>query len=304
MKDILPRINYYFAFLHLGIAYSFALLSFSNHVSADNAFSKIWHLTADDIVAEISLPKHCFTQGFLIRHDQLYLSCGRYGQSAVYRYAFQQEKLSLEGRYTLPAKLFAEGIALLQQQLMLLTWKSQSIIMLDSDALSPTANILTAHEELWGLSDDGRNGVLLSDGSHQVFHYQHDQLYPILLPAQSSKKTFAAFSSKPSAALPAATHVYQLYWDRKLITAVNELEYIHDQLWFNQWQSHFIYRVSLDVSKHQQQAEKIDISVLVERHQKDGVANGIAFDQRSQRLWLTGKNWGKAYAIPIARLSR
>ena len=45
----------------------------------------------------------------------------------------------------------------------------------------------------------------------------------------------------------------------------------------------------------------IDLSGLYPRSQRgyDDVLNGIAFDSRSERLFVTGKNWPRLYEIEL-----
>jgi glutaminyl-peptide cyclotransferase len=83
---------------------------------------------------------------------------------------------------------------------------------------------------------------------------------------------------------------------------LNELEYIHGEIWANVWYDHVILRISpidgrvvalLDASKIVASTPRSDDA--------DDVLNGIAFDASSGSLLITGKRWPVIYKVELPR---
>ncbi len=86
------------------------------------------------------------------------------------------------------------------------------------------------------------------------------------------------------------------------ITAIhqlNELEYVHGEIWANVWHSDRIARISPADGRV---LAWIDCSGLLppsERIDAESVLNGIAFDAQHNRLYITGKQWPTIFQIKI-----
>jgi glutamine cyclotransferase len=75
------------------------------------------------------------------------------------------------------------------------------------------------------------------------------------------------------------------------IEKLNELEYIHGQIYANIWQSDTIVRISPHTGKV---IGWLDLSRLINKHElggSDAVLNGIAYDGGGDRIFVTGKLW-------------
>jgi len=84
------------------------------------------------------------------------------------------------------------------------------------------------------------------------------------------------------------------------VKRLNELEWIQGECWANQWLSDRIARIDVDTG---QVLSWIDLEGLFDwRSLKDGdaVANGIAYDAVSNRIFLTGKRWPWIFEVQIA----
>ncbi len=85
----------------------------------------------------------------------------------------------------------------------------------------------------------------------------------------------------------------------KPVLNLNELEYIHGEIYANIWQTDRIARISPATGTV---LEWIDLSGLRPpgvRQNGDAVLNGIAYDNRQDRLFVTGKLWPKLYEIRL-----
>jgi glutamine cyclotransferase len=84
-------------------------------------------------------------------------------------------------------------------------------------------------------------------------------------------------------------------------TRLNELEYIHGEIYANVWQTSKIARISPRTGRV---LGWIDLSGIVsdaERSSPDAVLNGIAYDSQKDRLFVTGKLWPKIFEIKLIR---
>ena len=85
----------------------------------------------------------------------------------------------------------------------------------------------------------------------------------------------------------------------KLVTELNELEYIHGQIYANIWHSDRIARIAPATGRV---LGWIDLNGLLPASQKssgEAVLNGIAYDAAHDRLFVTGKLWPKIFEIKV-----
>ena len=93
-----------------------------------------------------------FTQGLLFRDGRLLESTGGYGSSTLREVELETGRIVRARR--LGNGLFGEGLALVGERLIQLTWRSGIGLVYDVDTLRTTANF--AYEgEGWGLASDG-----------------------------------------------------------------------------------------------------------------------------------------------------
>lgn len=224
------------------------------------------------IIAEFPHDPTTFTQGLFVRDGRMFESSGRFGTS------FLAEVDIATGKhlhvYAIDGSRFAEGIAPYQDTLFLLTWRSGFGFIHSLDDLSLLGSfayrIPKEHTEGWGLTFDGARFILSSGTDELRFHQPED------------------FS--PTGAVrvrDGATPVRQL----------NELEYVDDLVLANIWKRD---RIAVIDPSNGRVAAWIDLTPLRKRiSPKSGVANGIAWDRKAGRLYVTGKNWDKLFEIAV-----
>jgi glutaminyl-peptide cyclotransferase len=80
---------------------------------------------------------------------------------------------------------------------------------------------------------------------------------------------------------------------------LNELEFIHGEIYANVWQTERIARIS-PATGHV--IGWIDLTGLLTRAERQAtdVLNGIAYDAKQSRLFVTGKRWPKLFEIRLA----
>jgi glutamine cyclotransferase len=127
--------------------------------------------------------------------------------------------------------------------------------------------------EGWGLTHDGKY-LILSDGT-SVLRFLDPRSFAEVrrLPVRSEK------------GLPVAN--------------LNELEYIHGEVYANIWQTDQIVRISPITGKV---LGRIDLGGLIDKRRlrdPDAVLNGIAYDAKTDRLFVTGKLWPSLFEIKL-----
>jgi len=210
-----------------------------------------------------------FTQGLFYLDGHLYESAGEYGRSSL-----RMEELetgSILQLHDLPSKYFAEGLTDWGNTLVQLTWKEREVFVYDRVSFH-LLRTLPYPGDGWGLTQDGTH-LILSDGT-ATLHFLDPQT---LHEARQIKVTD---HGKP-------------------VTQLNELEFIHGQIYANIWHTDRIARISPATGKV---LGWIDLSGLLPASDKSGaeaVLNGIAYDQVHDRLFVTGKLWPKLYEIKV-----
>ena len=210
-----------------------------------------------------------FTQGLIYLNGHLYESTGIRGRSSL-----REEDLST-GRIlkyqALPNRYFGEGLTNWGNELIQLTWTSHTALVYD---LNTFRFIRTFHYpwEGWGLTQDGKN-LILSDGSANLYFLDPN--------------TFKLVRS------------IKVTDNGRSIDQLNELEYIHGQIYANIWHSNRIARIS-PVSGNV--LGWIDLKGLLPPGSvtdPEAVLNGIAYDSTHNRLFVTGKLWPKLFEIQL-----
>ncbi len=212
-----------------------------------------------------------FTQGLVFAADgQLYESTGLQGESTLRRVDIATGK-TLQ-RIDVPAQYFAEGLAMVGDELLQLTWQHKLGFVYDR-ATFKQKRTFTYPTEGWGIAYDGASQLVMSDGSDTLTFLD--------------PKTFAP--GKKLRVLDAGRPVPNL----------NELEWIEGEIWANVWMTDRIARIS---PKTGEINAWIDLSTLFPRSQRMPPAdelNGIAYDKATRRIFITGKKWPRLYQISV-----
>lgn len=218
---------------------------------------------------------NAFTQGLVYLDGHLYESTGLNGRSSLRMVDLQTGQVLQH--HELPAEYFGEGLTNWGSSLVQLTWKAGTAFVYDrfSFALQRT---LHYSGEGWGLTQDGKN-LIMSDGS-SVLRFLDPRTFRDIrrLPVVDEK-------GHP-------------------VLDVNELEYVRGEIYANVWHTDRIARISPRTGRV---VGWIDLSGLMDKRQlsdPDAVLNGIAYDSKFDRLFVTGKLWPKLFEIKVVHRSR
>ena len=210
-----------------------------------------------------------FTQGLLVGPDgYLYESTGQYGSSEVRRVEIKSGKVLQ--RTKLNPKHFGEGLAHLGDRLVQLTWQSGEALVYDCKTLGSKKS-WRYEGEGWGLTEhEGR--LLMSDGSSKLSWRDPKDFHEVA-------KFEVTDGGQP-------------------VTQLNELEWIDGEIWANVWQSNYLAVIQPQDGKVK---AWVDMSGLMSPAQarRADVLNGIAFDPKGHRIFVTGKLWPVLFEIEI-----
>jgi glutaminyl-peptide cyclotransferase len=224
-----------------------------------------------------------YTEGFEYHDGFFYESSGGYLKPPVGEIADQQSTLRkvdpATGRVVQMIKLdpavFGEGITMIGNRIIQLTYREKIGYAYNKDTfglLSTFSN--TFDKEGWGLCNDGSR-IYNSDGTNRVW-----------------------FLDKNTCRVSGYIDVYD---DKGEIDSVNELEYINGKLYANVYQRDTILVIN---PKTGALLQRIDMKNLWPNAQRpkdfDGlnnVLNGIAWDEKGKRLFVTGKKWPHVYQV-------
>jgi glutamine cyclotransferase len=211
---------------------------------------------------------HAFTQGLEYFAGYLYESTGRSGQSSL-RQTVLETGATLK-RVSLPPQYFGEGLTIFRGKIYQLTWQSKTGFIYDPRSFRQIGEF-HYDSEGWGLTHDDAS-LILSDGTNRL---------QFLDPASFK-----------------VIRTLEVYAGNEAVTNLNELEYIHGEIFANVWHCSRIARI--DAKSGQVKAWiELDNVVQKEKHEQEDVLNGIAYDAKRDRLLVTGKDWAEIFEIKI-----
>jgi glutamine cyclotransferase len=221
------------------------------------------------LVREYPHDTAAFTQGLVFHGGHFYESTGRTGRSTLRQVEIATGKVLRQ--HDVPAQHFAEGLALLRGQLYQLTWQDRVGFIYDPADFRQVGTF-PYEGEGWGLTTDGQS-LILSDGSNQLRFIDPG--------SNTVRRTVSVMDGT----------VY--------VNDLNELEWVKGEVWANVWHTDRIARIDPQTGKVKGWVEltgMMDPSRLVD---KESVANGIAYDAATDRLWVTGKLWPALFEITV-----
>jgi len=213
---------------------------------------------------------NAFTQGLAFSDRFLYEGTGGYGGSSIRKVDLVTGRI-IQERHLSP-NLFGEGLAIWGDRLIQLTWREGIGKVYRIGDLSPI-DTFSYYGEGWGITHDARR-LIVSDGTSELRFLD-----------PSSFVEIGRLEVKD---------------DGAPISLINELELIEGEIWANIWREDRIARIS-PISG--EVIGWIDLSGLLSPEERSlaDVANGIAYDPVTGRIFVTGKLWPKVFSIEVTR---
>lgn len=211
-----------------------------------------------------------FTQGLFWDGGHLYEATGQYGHSRIARLDLETGKALAETK--LPDDQFGEGITRWGHQIIGVTWQNGVGHRWSIKDLKPLGDFAYDGEG-WGVTMVG-DRLVLSDGSSDLRF-----LDPATMKEQG--RVTVRFGGRP-------------------LRMINELETIDGQIWANIWMTDLIVRIDPASGDVVSLVDLSGLKVDAGATGGDSVLNGIAWDAKKKRLFVTGKYWPKLYEIALA----
>ena len=210
-----------------------------------------------------------FTQGLAYRDGFLYEGTGLNGRSSLRK--VRLETGEVVQRVDLAQEFFGEGITLLKNEVVQLTWLSHTGFVYNVSDFRLLRRFSYSGEG-WGLTTNGRE-VFMSDGTPTI---------RVLDPNTLEKK-----------------RRFTVQDGRALIDRLNELEFVDGEIFANVWQSDRIARISPQSGKIVGWIDLKGLLSPIYRLESGAVLNGIAYDSNRKRLFVTGKLWPSIFEIRL-----
>ena len=215
-----------------------------------------------------------FTEGLFYLNGYLYESTGLEGHSTIRKVRLETGEV-LEKR-SVPPEYFGEGIVNWKNRLISLTWKSRVGFIYDLKTFKPEGRF-SYEGEGWALTQDGTQ-IYMSDGSADIRVLNPDTLLP-------TRRIHVTLNGRP-------------------IDNLNELEWVHGEIYANVWRTNWILRID---PHDGHVVGAVDLTGLLRPADvvpgQTDVLNGIAYDAARDRLFVTGKNWPKVFEIKLRSIA-
>jgi len=210
-----------------------------------------------------------FTQGLAYGDGFLYEGTGLKGRSSLRKVLLETGEIVQ--RVDLAPEFFGEGITLLKNEVLQLTWQSQMGFVYNVSDFHLLRRFSYIGEG-WGLTTNGRE-IFMSDGTPEIRVLDAGTL--------AEKRRFTVYDGD--------TPIDQL----------NELEFVDGEIFANVWQTDRIARISPQSGKVVGWIDLKGLLSPIYRLESGAVLNGIAYDSKRKRLFVTGKLWPSIFEIRL-----
>ncbi len=225
----------------------------------------------------------CYTEGLLYQDGYIYESGGGYldppkdmvndGQSSLRKVELNTGKVVQKA--LVDPKVFAEGISIVGDKIIQLTWKEKIGYVYDK----ATFKLLNTFPnnvgvEGWGMCFDGKK-LYMDDSTNRIWFLDKD--------------TYRQ------------TGFIDVYDDQGAVSNINELEYIDGKIYANIWQTNNIIVIDPKTGAVLEKIDLTDLYPQAKRNLNADVLNGIAYDTQGKRIFLTGKKWDKLFQVEFVK---
>ena len=207
-----------------------------------------------------------FTQGLVLHQGTLYESTGQVGQSSLRQVELATGRVMR--KIDVPPPYFAEGLALVGDRLIQLTWQHGKAFVYDRRTFAKQAEY-SYKGEGWGLCYDGKQ-LIMSDGTANLTIRNANDFNVV-------KTVRVTMGGQP-------------------LDELNELECVDGSVYANVWTRDLIVRIDPVSGVVTQRIDAGNLLSPMERAGTD-VLNGITYDPSDKTFLITGKNWPKLFRV-------
>ena len=213
--------------------------------------------------------KKYYTQGLEFYDGFLYEGTGENGTSGIYKINLSNGNTVQS--YSMEDKYFGEGITILNDKIYQLTYRAKKGFIYNLKDFAVIDSFQYKSSQGWGLTNDGTH-LIMSDGTHKLSWLDPSDL--------SVVKTIQVSNNKG------------------ILNNINELEYINGHIFANIYTTNIIVEIDPETGKI---ISEINLNGIIDMYhnQKDRIdyMNGIAYDKKGKRIFVTGKLWPKLFEV-------
>jgi glutamine cyclotransferase len=213
--------------------------------------------------------RNAFTQGLVFEDGFLYEGTGIRGQSTLRK--VKLETGDILRIHQLPAQFFGEGVTIYRNKLIQLTWQSNVGFVYDKVSFKWLQEF-NYPTEGWGITYDGKR-LVMSDGT-STLHFLSPETFEEIGQIEVNDRNVA-------------------------VSKLNELECVKGEIYANIWRTERIARIDPLTGQVVGWIELENLLSPEDRSQRVDALNGIAYDEKNDRLFITGKLWPKIFEIEL-----
>lgn len=212
--------------------------------------------------------RRAFTQGLQYVDGAFYEGTGLNGRSSIRKVNIETGEV-LQKRNIAPIH-FGEGITVFKSELFQLTWQSGTAFVYDRVTFEPKRSFKYDGEG-WGLTHD-QHSLIMSDGTEYLRFLDPETFV-------EKRRVRVTAVGRP-------------------IKNLNELEYVKGEVYANIWQTDYIVRIDPATGLARSYIDLRGLLTPRERATTD-VLNGVAYDAKGDRLFVTGKLWPRVFEVRL-----
>ncbi|MCF6364971.1 MAG: glutaminyl-peptide cyclotransferase [Bacteroidales bacterium] len=214
---------------------------------------------------------NAYTQGLFFYDGFLYEATGLKGESTIRKVKLETGEVLHS--FTIPKDIFGEGIVLFDNKIIQLSWEAERGFVYDFETFK-LLDEFSYFGEGWGICTDNSK-LYMTNGSADI----------AVLETQSYSEIDRL----------------QAYDNKGQVKYLNELEYINGFIYANIYQYEKIAKINPANGKVTAYIDLTGILPMNDYNNKTDVLNGIAYDSKTDRIFVTGKKWPKLFEIELIK---
>jgi glutamine cyclotransferase len=212
-----------------------------------------------------------YTQGLFYYNGYLYEGTGQQGASSLRKVELETGKILQS--VNLSREYFGEGITILNDKIYQLTWTNGTGFVYDAATFKPI-NTFSYTTQGWGLTTNG-NELVMSDGSNTIYFREPNGFREL--------------------------RRIEVFDNNGPVKMLNELEYIDGKIYANVYLTDRIIIINPETGVVEGNIDMQGLLTTAQRTGKEDVLNGIAYDPERNRIFVTGKYWGKLFQVEFIK---
>lgn len=214
-----------------------------------------------------------YTQGLEFYNDTLYESTGMRGRSSLRKLDYETGKVY--DQINLDDYYFGEGITFIDDRIIQLTYQAEEGLIYDADKFERTGKFkYNQSKEGWGLCYDGK-WLYKTDGSDKIWRLDPETLEEV--------------------------DYFQAVTNSTVLKGLNELEYVNGKIYANTYLKDGVVIFDPKTGAVEGLIDLRGLKSKVTKHPELDVLNGIAYYPKTEKFYVTGKNWDKLFEIELSK---